>query len=75
VFPTTLIVWNAHVRPQNKNFFKLFAAFSDALPDMNILINLYDLPVGYVSYEERQRLIAAGRAGICKSGSHVEKGS
>jgi hypothetical protein len=42
---------------------------------MNILINLYDLPLGYVSYEERQRLIAAGRAGICELLSFIPEES
>jgi len=62
-------------RPQNKDFYKLFSPFSDTLPDMNILINLYDLPLGYVSYEERQRLIAAGRAGVCELLSFIPEES
>jgi hypothetical protein len=53
-------------RPSNKLYYQLFQGFSEALPDMNITINMYDQPMGFVSWEERQRLIDADRKGICE---------
>lgn len=53
-------------RPENKAYLDIFSSISQFLPDMNILLNLEDLPIVYVSYEERQRLIAAGWAGVCE---------
>jgi len=53
-------------RDTNKAYHLLFEGYSKDLPDLNIVLNLNDQPIGFVSWEERQRLIEAGQKGICE---------
>jgi hypothetical protein len=52
-------------RPINKNYYRLLEGISQFLPDMNITVNLYDVPLVYTSREDRERLIALGESGQC----------
>ncbi len=52
-------------RPVNKDYWGLFTDFSEFLPDMNITVNSEDSPMSFVSWDERERLIEAGKRGIC----------
>ncbi len=53
--------------PINKLYYALVSDIAHLVPDMKMAINLHDNPAIFVSYEERERLIKAGRAGVCKA--------
>ena len=52
-------------RPINKYYYALLDGISQFLPDMNLTINLHDVPVVYATREDRDRLVALGKAGKC----------
>jgi len=54
-------------RPDNKNYHKIFDGIAHLLPDLDMVFNLFDLPLIYVSRDERERLIRAAEVGECES--------
>jgi hypothetical protein len=56
---------SAHKFTENKNYWALFEPFSEHLPDMDFVISIFDNPVAYVSWEERERHLEAAQRGQC----------
>jgi hypothetical protein len=54
-------------RPINKHYYALVDGISQFLPDMDLTINLHDVPIVYASREHTERLISLGKAGQCTS--------
>ena len=54
-------------RPINKSYLRMMQGISQWLPDMNITMNLHDVPLIHLPYEERERLIALGKEGRCET--------
>lgn len=54
------------IRPDNKHYYKLFEGIAQFLPDLDVIINLHDYPLIYISRDDRERLVSLGREGRCE---------